>query len=100
MNKGIIALVFSIIFVSISVMPSVLTLVDDSYDISILISSAEEEEKKGEEKVKDFEIEVPLKEIIRYNNCCYSLVKLLNLQLNNYSSLFKELTSPPPETNT
>jgi len=99
MTKGIIAIAFAIIFVSLSVMPSILTLVDDTYDISILISSVEEEEKKGEEKVKNFEIEVPLKETIEDNNYSNSLVKLLNLHLDNYSSFCKELTSPPPEIN-
>jgi len=76
-----------------------MAIVDDSYDISILIDSNEEEEKKGEEKGKDFEIELFSKGAIEdsvYKTC---LVKLLNFHSNNYSSLFKELTSPPPEIN-
>jgi predicted PurR-regulated permease PerM len=99
MNKGVIAIVFTIIFASFSVVPSILTLVDDTYDISVLISSAEEEEKKGEEKIKNFETEVPSKETIEYNNYSNSLVKLLSNHSDNYNSLFKELTSPPPEFN-
>ena len=53
MKKTIIAIVFSIIFMSFTVAPSILSIVDDTYDISLLISSSEEEEKKGEEKVKE-----------------------------------------------
>jgi len=93
MNKTVIAIVFSIVFASFTVVPNVLALVDDTYDISLLISSSEEEEKK----VKDFEVEVPVnkeKDQTFHND---NLASLLNSCQNNYSSLFKELTSPPPE---
>ena len=99
MNKTVIVIIFSVIFASFTIVPSILAIVDDSYDISILISSTEEEEKKGEEKVKDFEIEEPSKQNIEYNSYTISSLRLLNELTNNYSSLFKELTSPPPEVN-
>ena len=97
MNKTVITLIFSLIFVSFTVAPSILVIVDDTYDISILISSSEEEEKKGEEKVKDFEIELLVENAIEDSMYNTSLMKLLNTHSENYSSLFKELTSPPPE---
>jgi hypothetical protein len=93
MNKRVIALAFSIIFTSFNVVPSILAVVDDNYDISILINTAEEEENK----IKDFE--TPLKEIIEYSFQEKRLVNTLSFHQNNYSSLFLEHTSPPPEVN-
>jgi hypothetical protein len=99
MNKTVITILFSLIFVSFTVVPSILVIVDDTYDISILISSSEEEEKKGEENIKDIEIEIPSHNSVDPTFHNIALVNSLNYCGNNYSSLFKELTSPPPETN-
>jgi len=99
MRKSLTAFIFSLIFTSLTVVPNIITIVDDSFDISILIDNSEEEEKKSEEKVKDFEIEEPSKQNIEYNSYTISSLRLLNELTNNYSSLFKELTSPPPEVN-
>jgi CO dehydrogenase/acetyl-CoA synthase epsilon subunit len=93
MNKRVIAIAITLIFASFIVAPSILAVVDDNYDISILINSAEEEESK----TKHFE--TPSKEIIEYDFQENSLVSLLNFHQDSYSSLFKELTSPPPEIN-
>lgn len=93
MNKRVIAIAFSILFASFIVVPSVLAVVDDAYDISILISSAEEEENK----TKLFEI--PSRAIIEYSFLDNSLANLLNFHQDNYNSLTKELTLPPPEVN-
>lgn len=97
MSKSVTAILFSIIFTSLTVIPNVIALVDDNFEISILIDSNEEEEKKGEEKVKDFEIEILAEDSVENNTYDISLVKLLNFHSDNYSSLVKELTSPPPE---
>jgi uncharacterized membrane protein len=99
MKKSVTAIFFSIIFTSLTVMPNIMAIVDDNYDISILIDSSEEEEKKGEEKVKDFEIELLVENTIEDSLYNTNLSNLLNTHLNNYRSLFKELTSPPPEIN-
>lgn len=93
MNKRVIAIAISLIFVSFVVVPSILAVVDDNYDISILINTAEEEENK----IKHFE--TPIKEVIEYNFQENSLVNTLNFHQDNYSSLFKEHFSPPPEVN-
>lgn len=97
MNKTVLAVFFSIIFSVLTIAPNIFAIVDDNYDISILIDTNEEEEKKGEEKFKDFEIEVPSKSTIEYNSYSICLSQLQNANNNNYSSLFKELVSPPPE---
>lgn len=99
MNKTVITILFSLIFVSFTVAPSILVIVDDTYDISVLISSSEEEEKKGEENIKDIEIEIPSHKTIDQTFHNKTLVNSLKYCGNNYCSLFKELISPPPETN-
>jgi hypothetical protein len=99
MNKSLTAIMFSLIFASLTLAPNIISIVDDNFDISILIDCNEEEEKKGEEKFKDFEIEVPSKSTIEYNSYTICLSQLQNANNNNYSSLFKELVSPPPELN-
>jgi len=96
MKKTILAIVFSIIFVSFTLVPSILSIVDDTYNISLLISSSEEEEKKGEEKIKDLKIKALSREKAEYVTFS-KLARLLSTHSENYSSLFKELISPPPE---
>ena len=84
------------IFLVLTIVPNILAVFDDNYDISIVIDTNEEEDKKGEEKGKDLKIKVPSRDDAEYTTY-YNLAKLLNTHLENYSSLFKELTSPPPE---
>ena len=93
MNRRVIAIAISLIFVSFVVVPSILAVVDDNYDISILINTAEEEENKT------IHFETPSKAIVEYNFQESNLVNSLNFHQDNYSSLYKEHISPPPEVN-
>ena len=97
MRNTTLAFVLSIIFTSITVLPDIMVMVDNTYDVSVLIDSSEEEEKKGEEKGKDLEIEIL--ENIKQDFTTYkiNLVDILRLRNDNYRSYSKELTSPPPE---
>ncbi|MDC3312378.1 hypothetical protein OAV22_00390 [Flavobacteriaceae bacterium] len=97
MSNTTLAFVLSIIFTSITVLPDIMVMVDNTYDVSVLIDSSEEEEKKGEEKGKDLEIEIL--ENIKQDFTTYkiNLVDILRLRNDNYRSYSKELTSPPPE---
>lgn len=97
MSNTSLAFVLSIIFTSITVLPDIMVMVDNTYDVSVLIDSSEEEEKKGEEKGKDLEIEIL--ENIKQDFTTYkiNLVDILRLRNDNYRSYSKELTSPPPE---
>ena len=97
MSKSVIAIFFSIMFTSLTIAPNILVLVDDNFEFAMFLDSTEDEEKKGEEKVKDFEIETPSKDIIDHSLEYYGLAAMLNVYKDNYNSLFKELTSPPPE---
>lgn len=97
MSNTTLAFVLSIIFTSITVLPDIMVMVDNTYDISVLIDSSEEEEKKGEEKGKDLEIEIL--ENIKQDFATFktNLVDILRSRNDNYRSYSKELTSPPPE---
>ncbi|MDA7559114.1 hypothetical protein N8768_08135 [Flavobacteriaceae bacterium] len=97
MNKSIFAFVLSIIFTLITVLPNIMVMVDNTFDISIVIDSSEEEEKKGEEKGKDFEIEIIKNLNQDFTTFKFNLGNILKSQNNNYRSFSKELTSPPPE---
>tara|TARA_Y100000385_G_scaffold253294_1_gene277331 strand:- start:3068 stop:3370 length:303 start_codon:yes stop_codon:yes gene_type:complete len=97
MSNTTLAFVLSIIFTSITVLPDIMVMVDNTYDISVLIDSSEEEEKKGEEKGKDLEIEI-LENIKQdFTTFKINLVDILMSRNDNYRSYSKELTSPPPE---
>ena len=97
MSNTTLAFVLSILFTSITVLPDIMVMVDNTYDISVLIDSSEEEEKKGEEKGKDLEIEI-LENIKQdFTTFKINLVDILRSRNDNYRSYSKELTSPPPE---
>jgi len=99
MTKPKIAFFFCILFASLTIVPSILALTVDNFDLAFIIDSNEEEEKNGEEKSKNFEVEVT--HISDY------LSSLMNSELStivcayseNYTSFAKELSPPPPEQN-
>lgn len=97
MSNTTLAFVLSIIFTSITVLPNIMAMVDNTYDISVLIDSSEEEEKKGEEKGKDLEIEILENTKQDFTTFKINLVDILRSRNDNYRSYSKELTSPPPE---
>lgn len=99
MKQRTIAILLSIMFATLTVASDVIVLMDCDYDVSLLIDANEEEERKGEEKVKDFEIEIPTYVVLDYAYNTIKKVETLNLHIDNYSSIYKELTSPPPELN-
>jgi hypothetical protein len=96
MSRNTVSILLSIIFWAFLTAPSVLSMIDDSIDISILYESSEEEEK-GSENIKDIEIkfselngnEANLDSTEAENNLGYSTKNYPNPHLN--------LVSPPPE---
>ena len=98
MSRRVISIWFSVIFVAFLAAPTIITLVDDSIDISVFYASTEEEEK-GHEKNKDFEkifienpkIESTLVQIEIKDDLAYISKKYPKPHLN--------LISPPPEQN-
>jgi len=104
MKHTTIAIFFSILFATLTVAPDIIVLMDHDYDVSVLLDSNEEEERKGEErkgekKVKDFETEIPNHSLLDYISNTYKKLESLSFHIDNYSSVYKELTSPPPEFN-
>ncbi len=99
MKKTTIAVFFSIMFAALTVAPDIIVLMDIDYDVTVILESSEEEERKGEEKVKDFEIEILSSTFLDSDFSINEKQKLLSFHINNYSSIFKELTSPPLEGN-
>lgn len=99
MKQTTIAIFLSIMFATLTVAPDIVVLIDYDYDVSVLIDANEEEERKGEEKIKDYKIQIPRSAQL---DCYYASIeeaKNLSFHLNNYNSIVKELTSPPPELN-
>ncbi len=98
MSRQIISLSFTLLFALFLTVPSVIVMLDDSVDISIIYASSEEEEK-GSEKNKELEVlffELDLDEdgIVSLSN-----KNLVNYFFKNYSNPHLNLLSPPPEYN-
>jgi hypothetical protein len=96
MSRQVIAIFFSIIFVSLLVAPSIIALVDDSVDISVFYTSSEEEEK-GNEKNKDLEklfFDSPYPETVF---SIFNPENELEYFFNAYSKPHLNIISPPPE---
>ncbi|WOD45130.1 hypothetical protein [Hwangdonia lutea] len=90
MSKNRISIFFSIIFIAFIAAPTVITIVDDSVDVSIIFSTAEEEEKGfkivfSNEKANESDLAFTSSE----NNLGY--------YFKNYPKPHLNLISPPPE---
>ena len=96
MSRSVVSILLSIIFVAFLVTPTILTMVDDSIDVSFFYSSAEEEEK-GHEKTKD--VEVLFSELnINETYLTSSLVQNnLEYYFKTYPIPHLNLISPPPD---
>ena len=94
--KKRIAIVFTIIFTLFIVSPTVLSVVEDSFDISILFNVGEEENNQKEIS-KNFDLKSS--EIKKTDSLFNSLKKrnLLNYRLKKYTDIYQKNTYPPPE---
>lgn len=93
MNRNIIAIFFSILFVAFVTAPSVILAMDDSFDVSIFYSITEEEEKETlkiahMDELSDLEY---LSASKTTDNLGYFF--------KTYSKPHLNLISPPPEQN-
>ncbi|MFD2915146.1 hypothetical protein [Psychroserpens luteus] len=91
MNRKIIAILFSVLFVALITAPSIIIAIDDSVDVSIFYSVTEEEEK---ETLKVF----PMNELDEED---YFLTSNSNDNLGyffkNYLKPHLNIISPPPD---
>ncbi|WP_343328394.1 hypothetical protein [Polaribacter staleyi] len=91
-----IAILFSILFVSVITAPTIISFVDENQDISIFLSLNEEEEDNYEsETFKELKVyphsslqvffrKIERREIVRFTS-------------KDYTSLFPKITTPPPK---
>lgn len=96
MNKNSIAIFFTVIFMAMCSAPSIIAAIEDSIDISIILSLNEQKEKEGNE-IKD--IEVLVSEINNLNSEFDSSENRNNsgYYFNDYSKPHLNLISPPPQ---
>ena len=103
MYKSVIAIFFTSFFMVMIISPSVITLLDVDYDISIMVDINEEEEKEGKEgkEGKESSKDKDVKILQIFKNNFSSIYSDLNSNpgyyLDTYSFSYKELISPPPE---
>ena len=95
MLRNLVSIFFSLIFLAFLAAPSIITIIDDSIDVSIFYASSEEEEK-GHEKNKDTEI--LFSESIN-NDLVFDSKKTKNnlgYYFKNYPKPHLNLIIPPP----
>ena len=95
MYKSKIALFFSIIFLSFIIAPTIITMVDNSIDISFVYSNSEEESnnKIGEKEKIVFSS-------IRVDDFAFSSTKKVSALTHsnkNYTKPYLNMVFPPPE---
>jgi len=95
MKKRGISLIFSILFLLYLGLPTILTMVDNSIDISLIISTTADDEES--EKNLDFKVISPN---IKSNNSgiplSYSKNSLLHCN-KKYGKAYLDIISPPPD---
>ena len=99
--KAKIALFFSVLFLTLIILPTVITLTDNNQEISILLDFGEEEENKGKESSEskvDSEVKIHSssnsKSLFKNN---FSTTKSVVFHLKNYISEYPKITTPPPK---
>ena len=97
MSKNILSIFFSIVFISLITAPTILVIIDDSIDISLIYDISEEEEEKGSEKNKELEVFV-VESHPELNDFTLSKNKaFIEHAFKNYPKPHLNLISPPPE---
>ncbi|TYA60186.1 hypothetical protein [Formosa maritima] len=96
MSKKVVSICLSVIFLLFIVTPTVIMIVDDSIDISIIYSTSEEEER-GHEKLKDV---LYSKEVSNESDLVFtSAENNLGYCFKKYPKPHLNLISPPPQKN-
>lgn len=96
MSRNLVSICLSVLFLVFLVAPTIITLVDDTADVSMFYAASEEEEKGSE---KDKEIEVLFFELHK-NELDYNTSNgknSLGYYFKKYPKPHLNLISPPPE---
>ncbi|CAL2088265.1 hypothetical protein LNI98_03465 [Tenacibaculum dicentrarchi] len=91
-----IAIFFSILFMSIIAVPTIITLIDSNQDITIFLDLNEEEEE--ESSIEGASKELKLYQTTDLNLFFIKIKKIENVIFysKNYISQFLKITTPPP----
>ncbi len=93
--KKVISILFSIAILSVVVIPTVLVIVDDTFDASISFSVVEEEEKGGE---KDLDIELLFDINIDSSDLTFKSSEYgMEYFYKRYAKPYLNIISPPPK---
>ena len=99
MSKKLITLFFSILFWGLISAPTIITVLDESIDVSMFYNSLEEEEENSIEIVKEIKL-------ITYDSQLQLDINFFNNEkinvayhIKSYSKPFINLVFPPPEQN-
>jgi len=95
MQKTAISIFFSCIFTLLIVAPTLISMVEDSFDISIIIDMGEEESK--EKETKKLEIELTMSKFSDLELMASEERSRAEHYSRSYSSFYLKLHSPPPE---
>ncbi|QTE21463.1 hypothetical protein [Polaribacter cellanae] len=95
-----IAIFFSIVFASLIVTPTVISLMDASQDISYFLNfNEEEEENKGKKESKvDSKLKIHSSNFLGFIlSDKFQISKNIRFYSKNYVSEFSKVTTPPPK---
>ncbi|WP_452599440.1 hypothetical protein [Pontimicrobium sp. MEBiC01747] len=96
MIKKLVSTFFTILFMVIITVPSIISVIDDSIDVSVFYDLSEEEDEIESEHVKTLELFSEVKN----EPICFletTEIEYLGLDFRNYPKPYLNLISPPPE---
>lgn len=100
-----IALFFTLLFSTLIITPTVISLVDDTANIAFLLDINEEEENKGKEgkegKESAKELEIKIDPTDHFNDFTINGIqkkKNVSFKSTNYTSEYPKNTTPPPKS--
>ena len=95
MHKNTIAIFFSLLFIVVISVPSIVVVLDDSIDVSMYYSTSEEE--KGSEETKEQELLFFSLNTSELNFSSTKPERNIEYFFNNYSKAYTNIILPPPD---
>ncbi|MFK8059508.1 MAG: hypothetical protein AB8B78_05390 [Polaribacter sp.] len=93
-----IALFFTLLFSVLLVTPTVISMIDNTQNVSFFLDMNEEEESKGKEASKDLEIKIQqVEQQSTYLKNGIQKKKNISFKSKNYISEYPKKTTPPPQ---
>ena len=92
-----VATFFLLLFTSLIVAPTIISLVDNTQDITILLNMNEEEENTGKVSLKDIKFKIHTTTINSFLFNRIQKKKNVRFTTKNYVSEYSKIDTPPPE---